>query len=92
MFYRSTQQSVQYQYRPAYPCQRIYGSAYELFDRHRLPPVAPICYICDMKHINKKVTYHEPCGIYKAICRENPAFEMTEDHRLIYHPELDTHR
>jgi hypothetical protein len=42
-----------------------------------------------MKHISHKVTYSEPCGIYKAICRENPAFELTEDGRLIYHPELD---
>jgi hypothetical protein len=43
-----------------------------------------------MKHIKHKVTYSEPCDIYKAICRENPGFELTEDGRLIYHPELDS--
>lgn len=48
------------------------------------------CYILCMKHINHKVTYREPCGIYEAICRETPAFELIEDGRLIYHPELDT--
>ena len=59
-------------------------------DRHRLPPVAQFCYIFCMKHINHKVAYSEPCGIYKAICMENPAFELTDDGRMIYHPELDT--
>jgi hypothetical protein len=48
------------------------------------------CYIFCTKRINHKVAYSEPCGIYKAICRENPAFELIEDDRLIYHPELDT--
>lgn len=50
------------------------------------------CYIFCMKHINHKVAYREPCGIYETICRENPAFELTEDNRLIYHPETCTSR
>lgn len=36
-----------------------------------------------MKHINHKVAYSEPCGIYKAICMENHAFELSEDECLI---------
>jgi hypothetical protein len=43
-----------------------------------------------MTNLRKKIIYSEHCGIYKAICRENSAFELTSDGRLIYHKELDT--